>query len=166
MSTRPFVVTTSAMSTPISVLGIRITVLAANTATQGYEITLQEGDEGAGPPPHSHDWDESFYVLRGEVEITCQGQVTTLAAGLARHVPRGTVHAYRFGPTAAGCSKSRAKAARDANVHERRARSFRARRRYPEAARPIARERRTHRRLIRRSEPAAWPSLRDSDAPR
>ncbi len=101
MSTRPFVVTPHDVK-PMSVLGIRITVLAANTATQGYEITLQEGDEGAGPPPHSHDWDESFYVLRGEVEITCEGKVMTLGAGSLVHVPRGTVHAYRFGAGGGG----------------------------------------------------------------
>ena len=101
MSARPFVVTPHDVE-PMSVLGIRITVLAANTATQGYEITLQEGDEGAGPPPHSHEWDESFYVLRGEVEITCEGRVMTLGAGSLVHVPRGTVHAYRFGAGGGG----------------------------------------------------------------
>jgi quercetin dioxygenase-like cupin family protein len=62
MKAQPFVVKPTDVE-PMSVLGVRITVLAANTATQGYEITLQEGEEGAGPPPHSHDWDESFYVL-------------------------------------------------------------------------------------------------------
>jgi quercetin dioxygenase-like cupin family protein len=101
MSVQPFVVTPNQVE-PMSVLGVRITVLAANTATQGYEITLQEGDEGAGPPPHSHDWDESFYVLRGEVTIVCERKVMTLAAGSLVHVPRGTVHGYRFGPDGGG----------------------------------------------------------------
>jgi len=96
MKARPFIVTPQDAA-PISVLGVRITVLAANTATEGYEITLQEGDEGAGPPPHSHDWDESFYVLRGEVEVDCEGELSKLGAGSLVHVPRGTVHAYRFG---------------------------------------------------------------------
>ena len=81
----------------MNVLGVRITVLASNSATEGYEITLQEGDEGAGPPPHSHDWDESFYVLRGEVEINTGGRLRKLGAGSLVHVPRGTVHGYRFG---------------------------------------------------------------------
>lgn len=96
MQAQPFIVTPSDVA-PISVLGVRITVLAANTATNGYEITLQEGEEGAGPPPHSHDWDESFYVLRGEVEIDCAGKLTLLRPGSLVHVPRGTVHGYRFG---------------------------------------------------------------------
>jgi quercetin dioxygenase-like cupin family protein len=101
MSVQPFVVKPHDVA-PISVLGVRITVLAANTATQGYEITLQEGEEGAGPPPHSHDWDESFYVLRGVVEITCEREVMTLGPGSLVHVPRGTVHGYRFGPGGGG----------------------------------------------------------------
>jgi quercetin dioxygenase-like cupin family protein len=96
MKAQPFIVAPSEV-TPMSVLGVRITVLAANTATGGYEITLQEGEEGAGPPPHSHDWDESFYVLRGEVDIHCEGKTSTLPAGAFVHVPRGTVHGYRFG---------------------------------------------------------------------
>lgn len=55
-------------------LGTKITVLASNAATHGYEITLQEGEEGSWPPPHSHDWDESFYVLRGNVEISFEDE--------------------------------------------------------------------------------------------
>jgi quercetin dioxygenase-like cupin family protein len=96
MQAQPFVVTPSDVS-PISVLGVRITVLATNTATHAYEITLQEGEEGAGPPPHRHDWDESFYVLRGAVEIDCDGNTTTCGPGSLVHVPRGTLHGYRFG---------------------------------------------------------------------
>ena len=101
MQAQPFIVTPSDAA-PLDVLGVRITVLAANTATHGYEITLQEGDEGAGPPPHSHDWDESFYVLRGEVEINCAGKHMTLGPGSLVHVPRGTVHGYRFGRNGGG----------------------------------------------------------------
>jgi quercetin dioxygenase-like cupin family protein len=97
MKVQPFIVTPSDVA-PMSVLGVRVTVLAANTVTGGYEITLQEGEERAGPPPHSHDWDESFYVLRGAVEINSEGNLTTLNPGSLVHVPRGTVHAYRFGP--------------------------------------------------------------------
>jgi quercetin dioxygenase-like cupin family protein len=101
MKVQPFIVTPRDVAA-MDVLGVRITVLAANSATQGYEITLQEGDEGAGPPPHSHDWDESFYVLRGEVEINCEGRSSVLTAGSFVHVPRGTVHGYRFGPGGGG----------------------------------------------------------------
>jgi quercetin dioxygenase-like cupin family protein len=79
------------------VLGVSVTVLASNIQTQGYEITLQSGGEGAGPPPHRHDWDESFFVLRGSVEISIDGKANLCGPGTLVHLPAGTVHGYRFG---------------------------------------------------------------------
>lgn len=81
----------------LHVLGTQITVLAANAETQSYGVTLQHGDEGTGPPPHSHDWDECFYVLRGGVEFVCDGKAHTCLAGTLVHVPRGTEHGFSFG---------------------------------------------------------------------
>jgi quercetin dioxygenase-like cupin family protein len=81
----------------LNVLGTKVTVLASNAATQGYGITLQQGDEGTGPPPHSHDWDESFYVLKGEIEYLCEGKAHLCTPGTLVHVPRGTVHGFRYG---------------------------------------------------------------------
>ena len=51
----------------LKVVGEEITVLASGTQTEGYEIFRQAGPEGSGPPPHSHRWDESFYVIGGEI---------------------------------------------------------------------------------------------------
>ena len=51
----------------------------------------------AGPPPHRHDWDESFYVLKGVIEFVCDGQASTCTPGTLVHVPRGTVHGFRYG---------------------------------------------------------------------
>jgi quercetin dioxygenase-like cupin family protein len=97
MKARPFVVSPKTYEAPLSVLGVRVTVLASNAQTQGYEITLQAGDEGAGPPPHQHDWDESFFVLRGSVELSIDGKANAYGAGTLVHLPAGTVHGYRFG---------------------------------------------------------------------
>ena len=68
VKTQPFVVTPKDYDPALNVLGTKVTVLASNAGTQSYEITLQQGDEGTGPPLHSHNWDESFYVLKGQVE--------------------------------------------------------------------------------------------------
>ena len=81
----------------LNVVGIQVTVLASNATTKSYGITLQQGDEGIGPPPHSHDWDEAFYVLLGEVEFTCEGKSHACPSGTLVQVPSGTVHAFRFG---------------------------------------------------------------------
>lgn len=81
----------------LDVVGTRITVLASNAQTHAYGITLQQGDEGTGPPPHRHGWDESFYVLEGEIEFQYEGQSARCGAGTLVHVPGGTLHGFRYG---------------------------------------------------------------------
>jgi quercetin dioxygenase-like cupin family protein len=97
MKTQPFIVTPKDYNPALNVLGTKVTVLASNAATQAYEITLQQGDEGTGPPLHSHNWDESFYVLRGKVEFSYAGKTVTCITGTLVHVPAGTVHGFRYG---------------------------------------------------------------------
>jgi quercetin dioxygenase-like cupin family protein len=81
----------------LDVVGEKITVLASKDATQSYEIFLQAGVEGSGPPPHSHDWDESFYVVKGQVEIKYGDETILATPGTFVHLPSGTVHCFRFG---------------------------------------------------------------------
>lgn len=86
---------------PLEVVGVHVTVLASATKTGAYEIFLQDGDEGSGPPPHHHPWDESFYVTRGEITfkfgVGDQQQQLVARAGTLVHLPAGTVHSFRFG---------------------------------------------------------------------
>ena len=89
---RTFVTRPDQRPAPLDVVGVAITVLAPNTRTGSYEITLQEGPEGAGPPPHSHPWDESFYVVRGSVMFSADGADHLAGPGTLVHVPAGTVH--------------------------------------------------------------------------
>jgi quercetin dioxygenase-like cupin family protein len=96
MKTKPFIVAPKDYDEALNVLGVQINVLASNAATRGYEITLQEGEEGSGPPPHHHNWDESFFVVRGRVEINCEGNSTLCEPGTLVYLPAGTVHGYRF----------------------------------------------------------------------
>jgi quercetin dioxygenase-like cupin family protein len=97
MKTQPFVVSRQDYPRALSVLGVQVTLLASNAATQSYEITLQQGAQGMGPPPHKHDWDESFFVLTGTIEFSCAGKTQQIQAGTLVHVPAGTVHTFRFG---------------------------------------------------------------------
>jgi quercetin dioxygenase-like cupin family protein len=94
---RHFVLRPDQHERALNVVGTKVTVLASNAATQSYGITLQCGDEGTGPPPHSHDWDEAFYVLKGEVHFQCGGEAYACGAGTLVHVPRGTVHGFSYG---------------------------------------------------------------------
>jgi quercetin dioxygenase-like cupin family protein len=97
MSIQPFVLRPDKREPALNVVGTEVTVLASNEATQSYGITLQQGEEGTGPPPHSHDWDEAFYVLKGEIHFLCDGKDYVCAVGTLVHVPRGTVHGFRYG---------------------------------------------------------------------
>ncbi|HZZ34649.1 MAG TPA: hypothetical protein VFE03_02910, partial [Caulobacteraceae bacterium] len=63
----PIIVMPGQAPRPLNVVGEQITVLASGQQTGGYEIFLQVGTEGSGPPPHSHGWDEAFYVTKGEI---------------------------------------------------------------------------------------------------
>lgn len=98
MNTKTFVVKPSDRSTALSVVGTSVTVLVSDADSKDQQITLQSGDEGTGPPPHSHDWDESFYVTNGQVQFTCNGQTTMCMAGTFVHVAAGTVHTFSYGP--------------------------------------------------------------------
>ena len=97
MNTEAFVETPKDYARALSVVGEKITVLASNAATRGYEIFLQQGDEGTGPPPHRHDWDESFYVVKGKVEISYGDKTVMATAGTLVHLRAGTLHSFRFG---------------------------------------------------------------------
>lgn len=86
---------------PLQVVGVHITVLASAKETGAYEVLLQDGEEGSGPPPHHHPWEESFYVTRGEITFKYrtgdQEQQVAARAGTLVHVSAGTVHSFRFG---------------------------------------------------------------------
>ena len=61
MAVRPFITAPEDYVPALDIVGEHVTVLASGEATDGYEIFLQRGPEGSGPPPHSHPWDESFF---------------------------------------------------------------------------------------------------------
>jgi quercetin dioxygenase-like cupin family protein len=93
--TSPFVVA-PAQHHPLKVLGETISVLASAEATGSYEVFLQSGPEGVGPPPHTHPWDESYYVLAGKLEVLLGDRTVVLSPGELAFVPRGTPHCFRI----------------------------------------------------------------------
>ena len=82
---------------PLNVVGEQITVLASGSQTGTYELFHQVGPEGSGPPPHNHPWDESFYVIAGEVMFSINDHEESAAPGTLVHLPAGTKHWFRFG---------------------------------------------------------------------
>jgi len=97
MAAKPFVVEPQDYAPALNIVGEHVTVLASGEATEGYEIFLQRGAEGSGPPPHSHPWDESFFVMKGQIAFGIGAESTTASPGTLVHLPAGTVHWFRFG---------------------------------------------------------------------
>ena len=96
MTSTPLIMTPDDRRAALSVVGTQVSVLSAERAD--LKITLQNGEEGAGPPPHDHDWDEAFYVIRGQVNFAFGDTTTLCRAGTLVHVPAGVVHAFSYGP--------------------------------------------------------------------
>ena len=96
MHTEPFVVRPQDRERSLNVLGTGVTVLASNDRTGSYEITFQTGPEGMGPPPHSHPWDEAFFVVEGNVHFVLDGQTQLAETGTLIHIPAGTIHGFQF----------------------------------------------------------------------
>ncbi len=93
----PFIVMPGQAPRPLLIVGEKVTVLASGAQTGGYEIFLQIGAEGSGPPPHSHPWDESFYVIKGEIAFGIDTSEKIAVPGTLVHLPAGTTHWFRFG---------------------------------------------------------------------
>jgi quercetin dioxygenase-like cupin family protein len=49
---------------------------------------------GVGPPLHSHDFDETFYVMEGELIFQLRDEYFTVGAGQLAFAPRGVPHTY------------------------------------------------------------------------
>jgi mannose-6-phosphate isomerase-like protein (cupin superfamily) len=81
----------------LNVIGTSVTVLADSRTTDGMGFTLQRGDEGAGPPPHCHPWDEAFFVLEGTIAFSVDSRSSLLGPGSLVYVPAGTTHAFNYG---------------------------------------------------------------------
>ena len=92
----PFMIAESEMPRALNVVGERITVLAGAARTGGLELFRQKGEAGQGPPPHKHEWDETFYIVAGELDISAGDVTRRLGPGSVAHVPGGVMHWFRF----------------------------------------------------------------------
>lgn len=80
----------------VSVAGDTYTILLGGKDTAGRftlidMLVLPSG----GPPPHRHDFEETFIMLDGEIEVTFRGQSSRLRAGETANVPANAPHFFR-----------------------------------------------------------------------
>jgi quercetin dioxygenase-like cupin family protein len=90
----PFFVTPEVAPSALNVVGEKVTVLARGERTGSYEVFLQSGGEGVGPPLHSHPWDEAYFVIEGVLRVTIGDKTHDLAPGDFAHIPAGCYHNY------------------------------------------------------------------------
>lgn len=79
----------------LNVIGMKLQFLSTKDDTDGrHSSMLNTVPKGLGAPPHSHPWDESFYILKGEVELTIDDTKYCLKAGDYALIPANKVHAF------------------------------------------------------------------------
>lgn len=80
----------------ISWLGHPVRYLAFEDDTNSkYSFSWGTVPVGGGPPPHSHTFEEGFYVLKGEVKFTAGNQSVALSAGGFIQIGSGTSHTLK-----------------------------------------------------------------------
>ena len=81
----------------LTTVGSPILVKATDEHTGGaYSLSEWELDEGAGPPEHTHPYeDESFYVLSGSVDVRVGDEEFSAEAGSFVLMPKGVPHSFR-----------------------------------------------------------------------
>jgi quercetin dioxygenase-like cupin family protein len=78
-----------------SVLNLRTNVLLRSEETGGHVsvIEIVVPPHSAGPPLHTHDFDEAFYLLEGELIFQLEEALVTKGAGELVFAPRNVAHA-------------------------------------------------------------------------
>jgi quercetin dioxygenase-like cupin family protein len=78
-----------------SMLNLRTNVLLRSEDTGGHVsvIEIVVPPHSAGPPLHTHDFDEAFYLLEGELTVQVEEALVTKGAGELVFAPRNVAHA-------------------------------------------------------------------------
>lgn len=84
-----------ANSPHIGLVGDTYTILLSGKDTAGrFCLIDMYVPPGGGPPPHRHDFEETFSILEGELEATFRGAKTTVKAGETVNIPANAPHQF------------------------------------------------------------------------
>ncbi len=79
----------------IGLAGDTYTILLSGDDTDGrYCLIDMLIPPGGGPPPHRHDFEESFTLLEGEIEFTFRGEKSIVQAGETINIPATAPHSF------------------------------------------------------------------------
>jgi quercetin dioxygenase-like cupin family protein len=82
----------------LSMMGGNYRILISGKETGGAFATIEMMvPPGGGPGPHAHpDFEESFYIIEGEVEVKSEASTYTATKGAFVNIPRGgIVHGFK-----------------------------------------------------------------------
>ena len=79
----------------LGIVGDTYTILLSGDDTNGrYCLIDMHVLPGGGPPPHRHDFEESFTVLEGEIEATFRGKKSIVRARETINIPANAPHSF------------------------------------------------------------------------
>jgi quercetin dioxygenase-like cupin family protein len=79
----------------IGVVGDTYTILLTGADTAGRFCLIDMFvPPGGGPPPHRHDFEETFSLVEGELELTFRGSKSTVHAGETVNIPANAPHQF------------------------------------------------------------------------
>jgi len=82
--------------THLGVVGDTYTLLLTGGDTAGRFCLIDMViPQGGGPPPHRHDFEETFVVLEGEITATFRGESSVIKAGETIHIPANAPHQFQ-----------------------------------------------------------------------
>lgn len=79
----------------IGLVGDTYTILLTGKDTAGrFCLIDMHIPPGGGPPPHRHDFEETFILLEGEIEATFRGKKSVVKAGETANIPANSPHQF------------------------------------------------------------------------
>jgi quercetin dioxygenase-like cupin family protein len=79
----------------LGVVGDTYTILLSGEDTAGrFCLIDMHVPPGGGPPPHRHNFEETFTLLEGELEATFRAVKSVVRAGETVHIPANAPHQF------------------------------------------------------------------------
>jgi quercetin dioxygenase-like cupin family protein len=69
-------------------------VVSGNDTNERFCVIDMHVPPGGGPGPHRHDFEETFILLEGEIEVTFRGEKSTVRAGDTVNIPSNAPHQF------------------------------------------------------------------------
>jgi len=84
----------------IGLVGDTYTITVAGEQTAGrFCVIDMHIPPGGGPPPHRHDFEETFILLEGEMEATFRGKKSVVLRGETLNIPANAPHQFHNAST-------------------------------------------------------------------